>query len=514
MHPQTGAPQEVAAVCWKKTCQTCVSKGGARAAQEPAPPGQPPADDAAAQDAAGAGADAAGAAAQAAAVGKRRRAGNIPSDPESLAAVAAVMGAAASTGISIGRSVGLAEPIAIPLAERQEQLDGVSGWGRSWLSKKATDGLFGSADFLRDVLLSSTGTGAVNPGDIDIVGDRCGARAKFDAELKKFTPGWTTVGAFITATDAILACATTAASQRAGARARAREVHAAKISLADGCWGGGRGPLRLASARLMAPNERARIEALHKGYLTNQLVFVSVPYRERCCTFGPPADPLTHEDETVLATLRQALEADNDIGVLLIEPWRFPGRGGWLTPAVYRSVRTMCTDLGVAIIMDESGSACRTGRFLAHSWLMGDDASLQPDALVLGKGLCAAVVLLPDVPSSRTAFLYDESVTSGGPTMELLQGTHVLRHLAAEKLLDPERQRRLHDACALAAAKVRAPRAARGKGQPACWGTCTAWYFSHLPVRDTNALWMHAHEHYRVVIPLDVAPEKAAEWLQ
>ena len=43
---------------------------------------------------------------------------------------------------------------------------------------------------------------------------------------------------------------------------------------------------------------------------------------------------------------------------------------------------------------------------------------------------------------------------------------------------------------------------------------CTAWYFSHLPVRDTNALWMHAHEHYRVVIPLDVAPEKAAEWLQ
>ena len=106
--------------------------------------------------------------------------------------------------------------------------------------------------------------------------------------------------------------------------------------------------------------------------------------RARASTFGPSDEALTEADIVALAALQACLERE-PIGVLLLEAWRFPGGGCWLTPAVYQRVRAICTCLGVAIVMDEAGSACRTGRFFAHEWLLCGGApagDMRPDALV------------------------------------------------------------------------------------------------------------------------------------
>ena len=247
---------------------------------------------------------------------------------------------------------------------------------------------------------------------------------------------------------------------------------------------------------------------------------MELPYRARSSTFGPPDEALTEADIAALAALQACLERE-PIGVLLLEAWRFPGGGCWLTPAVYQRVRAICTCLGVAIVMDEAGSACRTGRFFAHEWLLCGGApagDMRPDALVLGKGACVGALLLPTQPAPATEITYTDFVTSGGPTLELLQGARVLQYLHDTDVLNIDRQRRLHEVCATEAAALmgaaRSTRAARPAASLAVWGTCSVWYRSVPPTGSPASLWSEAHGHARLVLPVDIDPAAAPERLR
>lgn len=378
--------------------------------------------------------------------------------------------------------------------------------------------LCSEATFISAMFRCSISIGAVGPKDAIIVGDHNGAREFFDTVVAEAAPGWRVESLANTATDMLCHVCFAAANVRGMARAHdlGMPFVLGKVAVARGCWGGGRGFLAFASLQLRSKEERE-----YWGHLwgvegkPNQLVaLVELPYRERATTFGPPDEALTASDREALAALEACLTRE-PIGALLLEPWRFPGGGSWLTPAVYQSVRAMCTRLGVAIVMDEAGSACRTGRFLAHEWLLpeGAGAAMRPDAVVLGKGVCVGALLLPTQPTPATEIPYVDSVTSGGPALELLQGATVLRHLLSSGALAMDRQRRLHEACAAEAAALMAARPARSRTAAAAplavWGTCSVWYRSAPPTGSPASLWSEAHGHARVVLPVDIEPADA-----
>lgn len=451
-----------------------------------------------------------GASAEALAAPKRLRSNDVASPARNPDVEALVVGAY-THGLRLAEAVGAKPPHADSLASQQAQLDGVGGWGRMFFSKQLFSKLSTAEDYLRDGLNGLKGGYVVSPADAHIVGDHAGVLPDFAAVLRRWIPDWRIIAVGTTATDVIANGTRVAANRRARDRLQVgnrklRMPVVGKIAIADGCWGGGRGPLALASARLHPPAERKQLEEDWAD--DSKLVFVQLPYRKRTISFGPPQESLTTSDVAALKELRRVFAEDLRIGVLVLEPWCFPGGGAWLTPAVYHAVRRICTELGIALMMDEAGSACRTGRFLAHSWFLDgeDDAALLPDVLVLGKGLCVGVLLVRNDPSPATEVPYKDSVTSGGP-VDMVLGKHVLLALERGGFLEEGRQRALHDACAAVAVE-----AIHGAVQ--MWGTCTVWYCNKLPAeRDPAALWMEAFGHHRLVLPLDVTPESAPAWL-
>jgi hypothetical protein len=375
--------------------------------------------------------------------------------------------------------------------------------------------LFRSLNVLVTLVNGGDSMGAVGPESVDMLGDYDGVRASFDDTLALFAPGWAVRQVDHCASDLIQSVAIAGAIERARARQLSTAAFRWRIAIAEGCWGGGRGLLACASAALLSA---AAAAATRRRWHNDLVVLVKVPYRQRMMTFGPPDEPLNEGERTALNDLRGVFTADTSIGVLVLEPWLFPGGGGWLTPAVYREVRTMCTTLGIAIVMDEVGAACRTGRFLAHKWLVPDDNEpgahkLWPDAVVMGKGLLAAALLLPNEPMEATMITYEDNVTSGGPSQELVRGEQVLRHMLDTSMLNLPRQRALHDACAAEAERQRNTRTAQNE-QLVVWGTGSVWYRSRPPKASPNALWLESAHHWRLVLPIDTMPDSAAQWLR
>jgi 4-aminobutyrate aminotransferase-like enzyme len=121
------------------------------------------------------------------------------------------------------------------------------------------------------------------------------------------------------------------------------------------------------------------------------------PLIERRTTFlsFPNGDDTTCESP--LADARRALDADPQIGAILLEP--IQGRGGVIIPPAgfLRGLRALCDERGVLLILDEIYTGFgRTGAMFAC-----EREDVVPDLLCIGKAIAGGVPLAATIGSAR-----------------------------------------------------------------------------------------------------------------
>ena len=184
----------------------------------------------------------------------------------------------------------------------------------------------------------------------------------------------------------------------------------AKVYLTPGGTEAVETAMKLARAHAIAAGhpERSRIVSQRPGYHGNTLGALSVSGRD---ALREPYLPLLAEMPLVAAPwcprcpldlrypacevacareVDRALdEAEGDVAAVLVEPVLGASAGGFAPPEDYlRAVRRCTRDRGLLLIADEVLSGCgRTGRFLA-----AEHAGVEPDIVVLGKGLTSGFV--------------------------------------------------------------------------------------------------------------------------
>lgn len=207
--------------------------------------------------------------------------------------------------------------------------------------------------------------------------------------------------------------------------------------------------MKLARAHALAAGhpERSRIVSQHPGYHGNTLGALSVSGRDALrepylplladmplvpapwcprCPLGlryPACDVVCAEE------VERALDAAGDIAAVLVEPVLGASAGGFAPPEDYlRTVRRVTRERGLLLIADEVLSGCgRTGRFLAS-----EHAGVEPDIVVLGKGLTSgfvpggAVVAKPEVveavaPDFRHGFTFSHHPVVAAVVREVLR---------------------------------------------------------------------------------------------
>ncbi|BDE06332.1 aspartate aminotransferase family protein [Vulcanimicrobium alpinum] len=101
--------------------------------------------------------------------------------------------------------------------------------------------------------------------------------------------------------------------------------------------------------------------------------------------------------DDAVAEVRRALDARSDVGALLIEP--IQGRGGVIVPpeGYLRSLRALCDERGVLLILDEIYTGFgRTGTLFAS-----EREGVVPDLLCVGKALGGGVPISATIGASR-----------------------------------------------------------------------------------------------------------------
>ena len=168
--------------------------------------------------------------------------------------------------------------------------------------------------------------------------------------------------------------------------------------------------MKLARAHALATGrpERSRVVSQQPGYHGNTLGALSVsgrdalrePYLPLLADMPLVAAPwcprcpleLRYPDCEVACAgeVDRALDdAGEDVAAVLVEPVLGASAGGFAPPEDYlRAVRRMTRDRDLLLIADEVLGGCgRTGRFLAS-----EHAGVEPDIVVLGKGLTSGFV--------------------------------------------------------------------------------------------------------------------------
>ncbi len=125
---------------------------------------------------------------------------------------------------------------------------------------------------------------------------------------------------------------------------------------------------------------------------------------------------------------------DRDTAAILIEPIQGEGGIHVAKKEFLRDLRTLCTDNGILLLMDEVQSGTgRTGAFLAHEF-----AGITPDAIGLAKGLGGGFPIGAVWISDAYADLFtpgSHGSTFGGNPLGCAAGLAVLQTIEEENLL-------------------------------------------------------------------------------
>lgn len=224
----------------------------------------------------------------------------------------------------------------------------------------------------------------------------------------------------------------------------------AKVYLTPGGTEAVETAMKLARAHALASGhpERVRIVSQHPGYHGNTLGALAVSGRDALrepylplladmplvpapwCPRCPLGLRYPECEVACAAEVDRALDdAGGDVAAVLVEPVLGASAGGFAPPEDYlRAVRRVTRERGLLLIADEVLSGCgRTGRFLASEY-----AAVEPDILVLGKGLTSgfvpggAVVAKADVvaavaPDFRHGFTFSHHPVVAAVVREVLR---------------------------------------------------------------------------------------------
>ncbi|WP_370228512.1 aspartate aminotransferase family protein [Cognatishimia sp.] len=154
--------------------------------------------------------------------------------------------------------------------------------------------------------------------------------------------------------------------------------------------------------------------------------------------FGPLLPGFTQLPWGDVEALKNAL--DETTAAVILEPVQGEGGIRPMADSDLRSIREICDEAGVLLILDEVQCGVgRTGKLFAHEW-----AGVTPDIMMVAKGIgggfpLGAVLATEDAASGMTAGTHGS--TYGGNPLACAVGNAVMDEVAAPEFLDDVNRR-------------------------------------------------------------------------
>lgn len=201
--------------------------------------------------------------------------------------------------------------------------------------------------------------------------------------------------------------------------------------------------------------ERNRIITFHGAFHGRTLTALAAAGNAKYLEgFGPEADGFDHVPFVDLEAVKAAIGPNT--AAIMIEPVQGEGGVFVASPDQLRSLRSLCDEHGLLLIMDEVQCGIgRTGKLFAHEW-----AGITPDIMAVAKGIGGGFptgAILATAKAAEGMVPGTHGSTYGGNPLAMAVANAVLDQVLEPSFLDGVQQKGLHLKQHLAGLKDRFP---------------------------------------------------------
>lgn len=184
-------------------------------------------------------------------------------------------------------------------------------------------------------------------------------------------------------------------------------------------------------------NGRTRVLSLEKAFHGRTSLAVEATNNPKIIAPINANNHVTYLPLNDLEAWKEEIEKD-DVCAVIIECIQGVGGIRMVSPEFYKGLRELCNAHNTVLICDEIQCGYgRSGKFFAHQWLTGGDASLAPDMITVAKGICNGFPMGGVLISPKFKPVYGQlGTTFGGNHLACAGALAVLDIIEKENLVE------------------------------------------------------------------------------